>query len=444
MRKRAEALTDAAPEASRSTGGRSKKRGKEKEVHTSPLSESTPMTSALAVAAPSGSKTTGGRRKGRGNGKEDSTSKVKDDDLVATLTNKLAWASKFLNEGRLNKRSYELDASRFLPPEVPAKIRVFDEKRIDLIYGKFLPTSMIPAKILLVDVDKDLNKVGKFFTEPEQRSSNDPGVVFNIVRNPSEEFGMPWVIGGYHSSAALVRWSKERGEKPLRLSHVYRLSDIPGDTYEDKMKLARFLAVQDNISGQSTEGYDAQPFLVSTRLWRDMYLKAGSPQRAAKGHQPKLYKDFQLECASGDEKVLKQLTSETASTLTPRFKVVSLDEDHYQKAFTIMSSMDTREVIGKDEVVRLPNVVCKEPREEEEEEGDEQAEKAAKKAAKCQRTCTVEDMKECMRMPAGDLYAFLDAVADHGYVDALTAKGSEDLDKEEVCFTPSVGLFDAD
>eukprot|EP00798_Chlamydomonas_sp_ICE-L_P009506 gene9506-biopygen8051 len=106
--------------------------------------------------------------------------------------------------------------------------------------------------------------------------------MFNNVSDVSAEFGEPWVIGGYHSSKALIDLTPSG--MPLRQCCLYRLSSVPGDTYSDKLGNARFLSAQDNVSGQSAEGYESQPFLISTYLWREMYLKASSPPRAEKGH----------------------------------------------------------------------------------------------------------------------------------------------------------------
>jgi hypothetical protein len=332
-----------------------------------------------------------------------------------------------------------------MPPQTPIRIRVFDQARINQLVSNFLMTSMSPAKILLIDCDERLTPKGLYWKDDSSKPRQELSLLFNTVRDPAAEFGEPWVIGGYHSSAAFVKVSERKKETPFRACDVYRLSDVPGATYAAKLENARWLAVTDNLCSQLNEGYDAQPFLISTHLWRELWDKADRPMRVAKGHQPKPYKDFQMVCVSGDEKHLRQLTGDSSSTLTPRFKLVSLDDDQYNKAFTIMCSMDTRAKIGdlnlkRIDGVEVPVVPDDEEEEEEEEEGEAVAtKKKPKKKAKGERTCTLEDMKETLRLPSGELHAFLDLVVDGAYVHQFQAWSSKNEDP--ISFTPSVSLI---
>eukprot|EP00798_Chlamydomonas_sp_ICE-L_P022095 gene22095-biopygen30784 len=150
----------------------------------------------------------------------------------------------------------------------------------------------------------------------------------------------------------------------------------------------------------------------------------GCPARTEKGHQSDQYNNFKTLCVTGDEKLTKAVASQGGVTV-PRFKVVSLDEESYNKAFLIMSSMDDREKIGADHLVeRLQNVEPPPPpNDEEEEEGDDEeagpgshGKRAKGKAKDKMRSVLVEDMKETMKLPSGELKFFLKSVTDDLYV----------------------------
>lgn len=382
------------------------------------------------------------RRKSKSEGNAD-----QDDDLQTGLEQKLAWATKFLTSGRYPspKSSHLLDVSKFLPPRPPVQIRMFDNNRIGVLLNSFVETSMTSAKVLFIDVGEKLQPIGEYWTS-STRDQRDLATLFNAVSNPTVEFGEAWVIGGYHSSKAFSMACAATDGKPLplRISEVYRLSEVPGLTQAEKLENARFLAVTDNISGQKTEGYDSQPLLISTVMWRDLFIKYGRPARKARGHQPDSYKAFQAVCVSGDEKALKHLSSTTANLLTPRFKIVALDDERYKKCLTIMSSMDTRAMIGDDVVERLPCVQVPEEDVKEGDDGDDGDEEAEgrKKKQKGQRSVTVEDVKEFMRMPMGEAERFIDQVFDKSYVAEVQAYGQTDLSAGDVSFTPTVSLFD--
>ena len=130
---------------------------------------------------------------------------------------------------------------------------MFDTARIDQLVKSFQVTTMATAKILFIDVDNNLQPKGHFWSAND-RDQRDLAGLFNAVSNHTEEFGEAWVIGGYHSSKAFVQYSESANSAPLRMCDVYRLSEIPGNTYDEKMENARYLAVTDNLSGQLTEG----------------------------------------------------------------------------------------------------------------------------------------------------------------------------------------------
>eukprot|EP00798_Chlamydomonas_sp_ICE-L_P022670 gene22670-biopygen31332 len=251
------------------------------------------------------------------------------------------------------------------------------EKNEDTIVN--IEANVAKAKAFLTDkhfgivhgISKDLKKVSPGWANMDPSRLKQ---TFNTISNVKGELGEPWIIGGYHSSQAFIKWAANRpGEIPLRNCFVYGLSQVEGATYNEKLQNARLLSLLDNTSSQSTEGYDSQPFLVSTFLWRELYLKAGCPARTEKGHQSDKYNNFKTLCVTGDEKLTKAVASQGGVTV-PRFKVVSLDEESYNMAFLIMSSMDDREKIGADHLVeRLQNVEPPPPpNDEEEEEGDDE------------------------------------------------------------------------
>ena len=103
-----------------------------------------------------------------------------------------------------------------------------------------------------------------------------------------------------------------------------------------------------------------------------------------------------------------------------------------------MSSMDTRIMISDDVLECLPYVEWKE---EEEEEGDEEdVGKKKRHKGKGLRSCTVEDMKECLRMAARELNSFLDQVVDRRYVVSFHACATDTM-RSAVSFTPTVCKF---
>ena len=371
----------------------------------------------------------------------------KEDKLGSQLSEKLTWAKKHLAERQLANAQgvyFSLDPRRFLPPELPVRIRLFDPMRIIALKNVFAPTSMTPAIILFIDIDANLKPLGTLWKNIDLDSFS---TMFNNVSDVSAEFGEPWVIGGYHSSKALIDLTPSG--MPLRQCCLYRLSSVPGDTYSDKLGNARFLSAQDNVSGQSAEGYESQPFLISTYLWREMYLKASSPPRAEKGHHSIEYSAFRFQCVAGDEK-LARLYSNEASSLTPRFKIVSLTQDSYDRAFLIMSSMDTRTMIGSNITLeRLPNVECEvtilptdRPSSDEEEEPEEKAKGKGKGKGKPTvtnvRNVTLEDMKDTMRLPPAECDAFLNLVTEHLYVHQVEAFKKQLDSVDSVSFSPKV------
>jgi len=364
-------------------------------------------------------------------------------DSIGNIEGDLAKAKAFLTDKHFGGE-HSLDCTKFLPPKLPVRIRVLDPVRVDQLLANFLKTTMATGKVLFMDISKDLKNVSPGWANIDPSRLEQ---TFNNISNVKGEFGEPWIIGGYHSSQAFIKWAADRpGEIPLRNCFVYRLSEVEGATYDEKLQNARLLSLLDNTSGQSTEGYDSQPFLVSTFLWRELYLQAGCPARTEKGHQSDQYNNFKTLCVTGDEKLTKSVASQGGATV-PRFKVVSLDEESYKKAFLIMSSMDDREKIGADHLVeRLQNVEPPPPpNDEEEEEGDDEeaapgshGKRAKGKAKDKMRSVLVEDMKETMKLPPGELKFFLKSVTDDLYVHEYEAFKIKD-EVDNVAFTTAVG-----
>jgi hypothetical protein len=303
-----------------------------------------------------------------------------------------------------------LDVSKFYDPEPPVKIRAFDSGRIETLYNTFCPSSMTPAKLLFLDTNLPEDNAWKSHTEVNYFAQG-----FNSTAREDipKRWGMPVVMGGYHSSKAFIKYQREHhpGKPPLRPTMVYRLSQLPGVTDHDKLQLARIMATVDNSAGQATQNYDSQPLIVLTHLWRDIYLRHNRPVRRQL-HLTDEWRAFENECCIGSETMYAQLSHANGrSNLIPRWRIASLPDDLYDKMFTIIGSMDSRESIDEVTVSRFEYV----------------------ETSTGNKVATVEDVKDTMRLPDADMQNFILMVHDDDLVLSVYPPGGEE---EDIKYTP--------
>jgi len=370
-------------------------------------------------------------KKSRGKKKAKAEDDASEDEaaLTSALTSNTArlkkWAVDFLNDHTFFGKdvSVKLDASKFVAPELPVRVRMLDPNRVDQILKSFNKLNMLPGKILFMDTDEDGNVLPGL--QWHTLNSDTFANFFNkkSVMEITNTLGSPVVIGGYHSSQALVKKASEANSTidPLRPCFVYRLSQVldPEQKSEtsrmSRMKLARYLSTCDNSCSQETEGYDAQSPLLLAYLWKELYDQQGRPHMRQVGKHQQEFVDFRNQCVGGVERLenlLKHSNSTTA--LTPLLKVVTLpstpdqpEMDMFRKMFTILCCFDDRREAAGMPLERLAYVDTQPPLTESEVQ-------AGKKWKG--RSMKFEDLKEICRMPYDDRIQFINLVHDDLYV----------------------------
>ena len=388
--------------------------------------------------APASAPTKGSKRKRKSEADDDDVDDTS--GLTKSSLDTKRWALEFMNtRGLFKNATVALDCRLFMPPQKPVSCRLQNPARVTQLLEGFSRANLSPAKILFMDTDEDGNTLPNLKWD-QMKSASDLQKFFNqkTMEEVIAALGEPWVIGGYHSSAALVKFCiAHPGEIPTRACYMYRLSHIQDDensrstkTRMQRMYMAGALSACDNANTKRNEGYDAQSPLALAFLWKNLYDMAGRPFMRPAGKHTKEFVQFRAQCVAQSEN-LENLLQASATSITPLLKVAVLPDNEegrgpFHRMFTVLSCFDDNVNPSGLHLHRLEYVVPIPPLTE--------AERQANKKWKG-RSMKFEDLKDIARVPYEDRCKFIDLVYFDKYV--LGALGHpEDAD---VTLTPQVG-----
>lgn len=169
--------------------------------------------------------------------------------------------------GKPNTLHVRLDVNRFQDPPASFKVKAFDPSRTEGIAKAILPSTMSPAKLVIVDeTEEQQAELTKLVADPAKFER-----YFNTssISEISALIGAPCIIGGYHSSKALIltaadpKVNKEMDpDWCLRSTRVYRFSeievdpDIPAsDAIKYRNRVVMAMAELDNSSNQASNAF---------------------------------------------------------------------------------------------------------------------------------------------------------------------------------------------
>jgi hypothetical protein len=161
----------------------------------------------------------------------------------------------------------ELDVRKFKDPIPDFKVKAFDTARTQGIANAITPWSMAPAMLLMLDLTaSQQGALTELLADPPTFQA-----FFNnsSIQEIEEKVGAPCVIGGYHSSKALILTSEDPKFNPdmdatwcFRTTRLHRFSQIAvdpaipfADTYKYKGRVVMAMAEQDNSSSQKSNAY---------------------------------------------------------------------------------------------------------------------------------------------------------------------------------------------